>query len=181
MKKLGFLFFGFLAAALQAAPTTQVTVTHPTTTAVKNLPRTNVVVSKPTTTAVVTRPVTTAPVTRPTTPGVSSSAALKTSSGLAGSSSKGGSYTPSYKNAKTLAPSAADTPKAAKLGSGTAGLGMTDPNAAQKAAEAASSTKPKAETSQPSLDDVLKKTKLPGDISSKLKQRNFEAAKAAGK
>ena len=68
------------------------------------------------------------------------------------------------------------TPKKADQSSGAAdGLGLKDPVAAQKEAEARSSAVQKA------LDEGSFNKIVPPEIMGKLKQRNHEAAKAAGK
>lgn len=205
MKHLSICFvFMLLAGALGAAPVTTATVNRPTTTATVNRPTTSAVVSRPTTavpvlrpatTAAVERPVTTATVSHPTTqvvvthPGERGLSYVPTpapaapkaqpSANKTTSSSSVGSYTPSYKNAKDF--KAEETPKAATLSNATSGLGMTNSDAAQKEADAKSFEVQKAMSTQVTEEDVLKKTKLPTNIDSTLKQRNFEAAKAAGK
>lgn len=169
MKKT-YLLVGYLSCAVLgwAAPQTQVTVTHPTTKAPVQQPRTNTIVKQPSTLAVTTHPTTTVTVTHPTT-----IPTLQPTTAGGPKMSSGGSYA-SYKNAKTLAPSTTDIPKAGKLGKGESGLGK-DANAANKDKQV--SAAPKAESSQPSLEDVLKKTNIPSDIAAKLKQKNFEASK----
>lgn len=205
MKHLSVLFvFALLAGFLQAAPVTTVKVTRPTTTATVNRPTTTAVVSRPTTTAAVLHPTTTATVERPVTTTVVShpttqvtvthpgergvayvptpapAAPKKTSSAAkTTSSSAAGSYTPAYKNAKDL--KAADVPKAATVTNAVSGLGMTNSDAAQKEADAKSFKVEKGLSTQVSEEDVLKNTKLPTNLDSKLKQRNFEAAKFSGK
>ena len=175
MKKLIFILsVSMLTVCLWANPQTMGPVSHPTTQATVNVPRTNVIVKKPTSTATAKQPITMVEVKHPTT--IPTLSADSSKGGSIGG--KGGSYTPSYKNAKTVAPTEAATPKAAKLGKGESGLGK-DKNANQKAAEAAASSKPKGEDGQPSIQDVLKKTNLPSNIMGQLKQRNFEAAGVA--
>lgn len=209
MKNLLFSFAAAcVCAPLCAAPVTNVTVTHPTTAAPVVRPVTSVTVTRPVTNAPVTHPVTVAPVSRPVTnvavtrpvtavsvthpvtsvsasrPGASGFTASSPSAGSSASSAKSGasssssSYTPTYKQAKDL--KAPDIPKAASLGAGS-GLGMVDGNAAQKDRDAESFEVKKGESTQISIDDVLKKTQMPSDLDSKLKQRNFEAAKMKGK
>lgn len=159
-------------------PTTQVSVTKPTTVTSVQHPTTQTAVFKPTTTGSVSHPITTQMVTRPQTP-------FGGTMGMNGS----GSYTPSYKKSTKFTPiptpgqanvPAADPgPKAAKLGSGRAGLGMgTDANAAEKDALAAQERQ-KAESSDVSAEDVAKKTKLPEGLADKLKQKAGEARKTA--
>lgn len=180
-------------------PTTHSTVSHPTTTVQTNLPRTQVAVLKPTTHSVVTHPTTAVEVTHPTTtakvnhpvtdvsvthpttvPVMASATAGDNKSskgGKMGSSSASGSYEASYKNVKDFAAAnipPADIPKAAKLSGGEAGLGLGDAKSAEKEALAAKE-KPKAESAEASIEDVLKKTQLPSGLDSKLKQRAFEA------
>ena len=71
-----------------------------------------------------------------------------------------------------------NTPKASNLGGGSNSLGLgAAPNAAAKDATA-SAAKPKAESSQISIDDVMKKTQIPGNLGSKIKQADFAAGKA---
>lgn len=158
-------------------PTTTAAVTRPTTsTGTINRPVTAATVVRPTTTASVSRPVTTATVTRPTTvvPVFEPAAGPTNPTGKAAdkSASSGGSYSPSYKNAKTLTP----TPKAAPAGRGEAGLGLnTDEAAKDKAAK--ESEKPKAEDSNASVDDVLKNTKLPPGLEKLLKQKADSSSK----
>lgn len=180
--------------ATVSRPTTTATVNRPTTTAVVSRPKTAVSVYQPVTTVVVERPVTTATVSHPTTqavvshpgergvsyvptpapaPKAQSSASKKTSS------SSVGSYTPSYKNAKDL--KATEAPQAATMVNASSGLGMTNSDSAQKEADAKAFKVEKGMSTQVSEEDVLKKTKLPSNIDSILKQRNFEEAKAAGK
>lgn len=185
MKKLLFLFSLCGVLPLAAAPTTNVSVTHPTTTVKVLRPTTSGAGSRPVTVpSVQTKPVTNVVVTHPVTPGasaqqlgqtdgkVTSTPALATKTAATGSS-----YTPTYKQAKKF-----DTPKAASLGAGSAGLGgMTGAQAAQKDRDAQAFEAPKGESSQLSIDEVLKKTKMPEGLASKLKQRNFEAAKMNGK
>ncbi len=182
MKKLEFgILLLLISAPLLAAPTTSVSVSHPTTTtSVQPSPRTNQIVSRPTTTGVISHPTTSVTVTHPQTVATPSktSNTTKGSFSAIGSKSAGGSYTPSYKNAKTLTGPQTNTPKASNLGGGSNSLGLgADPNAAAKDA-AASAEKPKAESSQISIDDVLKKTQIPGDLGSKIKQADFAAGKA---
>lgn len=205
MKHLSVLFvFVLLTGFLQAAPVTTVKVTRPTTTATVNRPTTTAVVSRPTTTAAVLHPTTTATVERPVTTAVVShpttqvtvtrpgergvayvptpapAAPKKTSSSAKTTSSSAvGSYTPAYKNAKDF--KAADVPKAATVTNAVSGLGMTNSDAAQKEADAKSFKVEKGLSTQVSEEDVLKNTKLPTNLDSKLKQRNFEAAKFSGK
>lgn len=172
--------------AAVSRPVTSVSVSHPVTSSAVTRPASNAAVTRPTTNAVVLRPVTNVSVTHPgekalsvATPGFSGAAKPAPAAPSAPpASSSGGSYTPSYKQAKDL--KSAQIPKAASLGAG-GGLGITDPNAAQKAKEAEEFEVKKAESTQVSIDDVLKKTNIPSDMASKLKQRNFEAAKSAGK
>lgn len=161
-------------AAFAEKPKTQVVVSRPTTVAVPtHVPKTNVTVSKPTTVAPVVKPTTVPTAVHPAKTGGATENAF---SGKIGSTTAGGSYSASYKNAKTLAPT--DTPKASSLGKGQQGLGNKDTQAASKEALAAQQA-PKAESTQPSIDDVLKKTNLPPDLMSKLKQHNFESAGVA--
>ncbi len=185
MKKLLFLFSLCGALPLAAAPTTNVSVTHPTTTVKVLRPTTAGAVIRPVTApSMQTKPVTTVVVTHPVTPG-STAQQFGTAEGKATSApavptktaATGSSYTPSYKQAKNF-----DVPKAASLGAGSAGLGgMTAAQAAQKDRDAQAFETVKGESSQLSIDEVLKKTKMPEGLSSKLKQRNFEAAKMSGK
>ncbi len=185
--------------ATVSRPTTTATVNRPTTTAVVNRPTTVVPVLRPVTTAVVERPVTTATVSHPTTQAVVShpgergvsyvptpapapaapAAKAQSSASKPTSSSSVGSYTPSYKNAKDL--KATGVPQAADMLKAASGLGMTNSDSAQKEADAKAFKVEKGMSTQVSEEDVLKKTKLPGNIDSILKQRNFEEAKAAGK
>lgn len=185
MQKLLFLFFLCGGLPLAAAPVTEVSVTHPTTTVKVLRPTTSGAVSRPVTVpSVQTKPVTTVEVIRPVTPGAATRqqgwAGGKGTSApapAAKTAATGSSYTPSYKQAKKL-----DAPKAAGLGAGSAGLGgMTSAQAAQKDRDAQAFESVKGESSQLSIDDVLKKTKMPEGLASKLKQRNFEAAKMNNK
>lgn len=181
-------------------PTTFVSVQHPTTFATKNPPITQVSVTKPTTHVAVTHPTTFSSVTHPVTTGnvfhpttavtVTHPTTLPIAElekvskpgrggldGKMGSSSASGSYEASYKNVKAFSAAdvpAADIPKAVKLSGGQGGLGVQDDKAAEKEALAAQE-KAKAESAEASIDDVLKKTKLPSGLDSMLKQRNFEA------
>lgn len=198
-----------VTTAVVKRPTTTATVNHPTTTAIVNRPTTTAVVSRPTTvvpvlrpatTAVVTHPVTTATVSHPTTqvavthpgergvsyvptpapaPAPTSAPKAESSASKPTSSSSVGSYTPSYKNAKDL--KAKDVPQAADMLKAASGLGMTNSNSAQKEADAKSFKVEKGLSTQVSEEDVLKNTKLPSNLDSILKQRNFEEAKSAGK
>lgn len=209
MKRLFFLLFiGSLAAPVCAAPQTQVSVNRPRTAVSVVRPSTSAPVSHPRTSVSVKRTATVTPVTRPATNSVvshpatsvsvahpvtsvsvsrpvtfSSSAALSAvKTGAPGGKTAASSYSPSYKNAKDLKTSKADSaPKASQLTAGQSGLGIIDPSAAQKAALAAASDKPKAESSQMSIDEVLQKTNLPSNIMGKLKQRNFEASRHSNK
>ena len=163
MKKFLGLILCLASAVLWAAPTTNVTVTHPTTTAVKNeprtsvavshpqtsvqvnAPRTNVTVVKPQTNVALNQPQTTVTVTHPTTFATSSAsenakASNSNSSGGKSSPKSEGSYTPYYKNAKPLGNKGADNiPAAAKLGKGEGGLGQM--NAQEQAARDATVSK----------------------------------------
>ena len=179
MKKFIFeSLFIVVAVPALAAPATNVSVSHPTTTGAKVAPRTNVVVSHTTTQTAVSHPTTQVAVTHPTTAPTLQKA--NHVGGNVGSKSGGGSYNASYKNAKTLAPTpSANTPKAAKLGKGQNGLGTGAGSEAAAKDAAAAAAKPKAESSQLSIDEVLKKTNVPGDLGSKLKQMNFAAEKGA--
>ena len=166
MQKLLFLFFLCGVLPLAAAPVTEVSVTHPTTT---------VKVLRPTTSGAVSRPVTPGAATRQQ--GWTGGKGTSAPAPAAKTAATGSSYTPSYKQAKKL-----DAPKAAGLGAGSAGLGgMTSAQAAQKDRDAQAFESVKGESSQLSIDDVLKKTKMPEGLASKLKQRNFEAAKMNNK
>lgn len=187
MKKIILLFIGICAAPLFGAPVTNVSVARPATSSASarpvtaggaHRPTTEVSVVRPVTAAgvsrpsgsvIVSRPQTSVSVTHPTTSlsatrlgerGLSSvSASASASGGTFGarSASSGGSYTPSYKKAKSFSSS-----KQNKSSDG--GLGMTDPNAAQKEADAKSAKVKKAMSTQVSVDDVLKNTEIPENL-----------------
>ena len=198
------------AATVYAAPTTQVVVNHPTTQGTVNRPTTTVTVTRPTTVAPVTRPTTSAAVTQPVTvvpvshPVTTATVTHPTTqvtvfhpttfATSAGESSKaGGSYTPSYKQAKTFNASAAASaaekpaPTAAKPTGGPAkpgkagdnGLGLANQDAERDAL--AAQERKKAEDSQVSAENVLKNTKLPEGFEGKIKQKAFEAEQASKK
>ena len=157
---------------------------HPQTTSVVTHPQTNVVsVVKPRTNAVVTRPATTVQVQQPMTAGGATANFVKGTGEdkVAGSAKPAtpvpsgktvaaGSYTPSYKKAKDLTPKKAEQNMAA-----SGGLGLKDPAAGQKEADA------RAFQVQKALDSGSFDKIVPPEIMGKLKQRNHEAAKAAGK
>ncbi|MBQ8843548.1 MAG: hypothetical protein IJ016_02010 [Elusimicrobiaceae bacterium] len=176
MKHLFLISLFFVsAAAVSAHPRTTVVVTHPqtdTTSVVR--PRTNVVVNRPVTAVTVEKPLTAGGATENFVRGNGEEKPAATpKAATAAPSAKtaaANSYEPSYKKSKNL------TPKKADQSSGAAdGLGLKDPVAAQKEAEARSSAVQKA------LDEGSFNKIVPPEIMGKLKQRNHEAAKAAGK
>ena len=132
-------------------------------------PHSNQIVKQPTTTVQVTHTPTTVKVTHPTT-----IPTLQPTSTGGQTIQSGGSYA-SYKNAKTLAPNTTDIPKANKLGKGEKGLGG-DANADKKGSQVSST--PKAESAQPSVEEVMKKAKIPSDFMDKLNKENKKASKA---
>lgn len=130
---------------------------------------TNAIVTKPTTAASVMHPETTVVVTRPTTVPSSTSAF----GGTMGKSVAGGSYNPSYKNAKTFTPTASATPGAAALGAGEKGLGMKETQGAQKDATAAKE-KPKAESTD--LASVMAAVQNAQGLDKKMLENKNQAA-----
>ncbi len=184
MKNTFFFCFALVCAIpLAAQPKTQVSVMRPTTNVAVTHPQTQVAVSKPKTLTLVNpRPTTTVRVKHPgekplvAAPESASASAPTPASSAKTAAQSGGSYTPSYKQAKDL--KAKNTiPQAAALGVGAAGLNMADPDALAKAAAAAKMNMPKAENAQPNLQDVLNKTNMPKGLESALKQRNFATGK----
>ena len=122
MKKIfamAILFVFSLPAIATKAVTTTVVQRPQTVQQATHQTPTNAIVTKPTTNVSVVHPTTTVVVTRPTTIPSTTTAF----GGAMGKNAAEGSYTPSYKNAKTLAPSSVQTPKAAGLGKGEKGLG----------------------------------------------------------
>lgn len=190
MKKIfSFAFICLLGVPLFAHPKTQVVVTRPQTTAVKHMPRTNVVVSRPQTTAQVSHPVTPGSATeafvngKPSTDGRPSVAAAKPATSAAPTPSKlaapAPSYTPSYKQSKDLNVSSGASSQATPKGlppaamQANSSLGLNDPNAAQKAADAKSLQFEKVLTEKAAEANVH----VPSDFESKIKQLNFAATK----
>lgn len=177
MKHLLLISFLFVSAvAVSAHPRTTVVVTHPqtdTTSVVR--PRTNVVVSRPATVVKVEKPLTAAGATEKFVRGSGEeqpAAAPKAATPVpSAKTAVANSYEPSYKKSKDLTPKKTDQ----SGGASADGLGMKDPVAAQKEAEARSSAVQKA------LDEGSFNKIVPPEIMGKLKQRNHEAAKAARK
>ena len=189
MKKIfSFAFICLSVMPLVAHPQTKVVVTRPQTTAVKNMPRTNVVVSRPQTTAQVSRPVTPGSATeafvsgQTATAGKPATAAAKPVAPAAPTPSKTAaptpSYTPSYKQSKNLAASSGQDTQATPKGLPPAvaqamgSLGVNDPNAAQKAADAKSLQFDKVLTEKAAAANI----NVPSDFESKVKQLNFAAS-----
>lgn len=170
------IFLFVCAVSLSAHPKTTVVVTHPKTDTVSVVkPRTNVVVTRPASTVKVERPLTAGGATEAFLTGANNaekpvSAIKPASAAPSAKTAAAPSYTPSYKKAKDLTPNKAD-----QSDGKSGGLGLKDPIAAQKEAEARSSQVQKA------LDEGSFNKIIPPDIMGKLKQRNHEAAKAAGK
>ncbi|MBQ7907936.1 MAG: hypothetical protein IJ311_00305 [Elusimicrobiaceae bacterium] len=170
-------FLFVVVAPALAHPKTTVVVTHPKTdtTAVVR-PRTNVIVNRPASVVKVEKPLTAGGATEAFLQGGKAgqtpAATLKpsTSAPSAKTAAAAPSYSPSYKKSKDLTVNKAD-----KSGGAAGGLGMKDPMAAQKEAEARSAQVQKA------LDEGSFNKIIPPEIMGKLKQRNHEAAKAAGK
>ena len=151
MKKILGLYLLLISVCVCAAPTTTVKVTHPTTVAVRNPPRTNVKAERPSTEVKVEHPQTTVVVTHPTTPAPVKATDKGTSQGPEGTKGAAGSYTPSYKNAKSLGGNKGgdNVPKAAKLTQGESGLGqMSGAEDSSRSAEAAKDNAHKQELNQ---------------------------------
>ncbi len=169
MKKfllLGVLFVSAMPLLATKAVTVQ-PVQRPTTPGTASAVKTNAVVTKPQTVAPVLQPVTTATVQRPATLPSNTTAF----GGTMGKTSAGGSYTPSYKNAKQLGSSS--TSSAASLGKGEEGLGTKDAQAAAKAALAAQE-KPKAD--KPDLASVLQAVQAGKGVDKKTLENKNQAA-----
>jgi len=162
------LTFSLPAAATKAVTTSTVQRPQTTVQAIHQTP-TNAIVTKPATSVAVSRPTTTVVVTRPTTVPSTSTAF----GGVMGKNAAEGSYTPSYKNAKTLAPSSVQTPAAAALGKGEKGLGNKETQGAQKDA-AAAKEKPKAESTD--LASVMAAIKNAGGVDKKMLENKNQAA-----
>ena len=162
------LTFSLPAAATKAVTTS--TVQRPQTTPqTTHQTPTNAIVTKPATSVAVSRPITTVVVTRPTTIPSSTTAF----GGALGKNAAAGSYTPSYKNAKTLAPSSVQTPAAAGLGKGEKGLGMKETQGEKKDA-AAAKEKPKGESTD--LASVMAAIKNAGGVDKKMLENKNQSA-----
>ncbi|MBR3603938.1 MAG: hypothetical protein IKL48_04595 [Elusimicrobiaceae bacterium] len=174
--------FMFAAVALFAHPKTTAVVTHPKTDVVPLVrPRSNAVVARPTTTSRVAQPLTPGGTTQAFMLGTKedqpAGAAPAATPVVGTKTSAKSSYEPSYKKAKDFKSSSTAVPKQTNQNpeAKNNGLGMKDPMAAQKEADARTFDIQKA------LDEGTFKNIVPPEIMGKLKQRNHEAAKSAGK
>lgn len=175
--KIGIIFFLMLTVGplLTAHPTTKSVVSRPQTAATATAPKTN---------SVVTRPQTTSVVTRPTTFGSAAPAPTAPAAATTKKTATGGSYTPSYKQAKTF--NSSSKPKEEKsatpalppeVQNAMNSLGMSGgADAAEKANAAANFDMSKGMT-----EEQAQKLGLPKGFMGQLKQRSHEEAKTKGK